>query len=53
MAKREQVVTEVVEQEIEETVRSIAQAQVDYGQLMDESGTIASGLRTRGSRRQS
>ncbi|WP_186380565.1 hypothetical protein [Brevibacillus brevis] len=32
MAKREQVVAEVVE----ETVRSIAEAQADYEQLMDE-----------------
>lgn len=37
MAKREQVVAEVVEaQVVEETVRSIAQAQADYEQLMDE-----------------
>ncbi|WP_458122704.1 hypothetical protein [Paenibacillus sp. Z3-2] len=34
MAKREQVVTEVVEET--ETVRSIAQAEADYEELMDE-----------------
>ncbi|WP_255688947.1 hypothetical protein [Brevibacillus sp. AF8] len=43
MAKREQVVTEVVEKEIEETVRSIARAQVDYGQLMERAGLLPAG----------
>lgn len=36
MAKREQVVKEAVEEMTEETVRSIAQAEAEYEQLMDE-----------------
>lgn len=36
MAKREQVVTEVEEQTVEETVRSIAQAQAEYEKLVEE-----------------
>ncbi|RJG21439.1 hypothetical protein [Paenibacillus thiaminolyticus] len=37
MAKREQVVAEAVEeQSVEETVRSIAQAEADYEQIMVE-----------------